>query len=630
MPFSCQVCDSEQYDEEDGLFYCTECGTQSQELIVQEVNDTCTEVGVRYEVKSAKKSTSSVYRPKADLGRPWMIYEAYQIIILAQADALISLGAKQELKDTVFTLWANYLSRLGIAFCKDEQPVANIVKMMRVGRLRELHRGTFENPSNRKKRPFHEDLSGLKSATDEAKKVDFYEEDTPLFEGKENIVFINEDDDSRNHKARYIKAVQSPEWMHIKKTISLCYIGLMFTDKEILPFDLLRWVYESKVPYLSTTHLLPNDMVLSAGDQALFETNQIDTSTFITEINKLLAYLELKNMPSPDLKRLISRFVKELHLPEELACISCRLVNKIPFIKRSHLVYSKKEVLAMGYIILAVKLVFGLNDDSEWSLSKYSKQIQDLLNQEIKIFVWSDWKKFMIRKCSKNFNAYRALTSDVNKSKLCHLDQLLACYADTQIDKKRLTTWSTLNSKQRLVHRFEAEFKDSLRKPLEIALSRFGASHSFTEVSESRNLDDEHMQLHEDFTCATVAHIVNVNEFKDKIGKIATDKETELYKIIVQYSTDKPAITQYGYLTREEDLAHNRHYNYLWFLHVASENIDCKLLELDKLTVRLTDYLVTASSGVDMTGVVCTWFGNFPNIYENQPETKDASQDLFE
>lgn len=35
---------------------------------------------------------------ESDLGRPWTIYEAYQFIILAQADSFIKLGLPETLK----------------------------------------------------------------------------------------------------------------------------------------------------------------------------------------------------------------------------------------------------------------------------------------------------------------------------------------------------------------------------------------------------------------------------------------------------------------------------------------------------------------------------------------------------
>lgn len=33
-------------------------------------------------------------------------------------------------------IWANYLSKLGVAFCKKEKVVPDIITKMRVGRLR--------------------------------------------------------------------------------------------------------------------------------------------------------------------------------------------------------------------------------------------------------------------------------------------------------------------------------------------------------------------------------------------------------------------------------------------------------------------------------------------------------------
>uniref|UniRef100_A0A0B7A062 TATA box-binding protein-associated factor RNA polymerase I subunit B n=2 Tax=Arion vulgaris TaxID=1028688 RepID=A0A0B7A062_9EUPU len=321
MPYNCPVCNNDDYNEIDGHFFCTECQTQSQELIVQEVSGD-TEVNFRCEVKVAEAGTHTLTKkPKVDLGRPWTIYEAYQIIILAQVDGLIEQGASQDLKDVVFTIWANYLSNLGVAFCSKEKLVPDVVTRTRIGRRRELHRGTFSNPLNRRKRPFSERSSKGCHETSHLMGETFYDDDNPVDEINDNIVFLddsngaNKTQAAKRFAARRSRVAKSPEWMDMNKTIAICYIGLMFTNRNILPIDVVRFVYESKVPFLSVTHLLPPDMVLSARDKALFESSRFDTKTLSAEVSRLLSYMKLEVMPTPDLDVIIPCFVHQLCLP---------------------------------------------------------------------------------------------------------------------------------------------------------------------------------------------------------------------------------------------------------------------------------------------------------------------------
>ncbi|XP_059152490.1 TATA box-binding protein-associated factor RNA polymerase I subunit B-like [Physella acuta] len=615
MTFTCPVCSSNDYEEENGHYFCTECGTQSQELIVQQVDES-SQIHTRYEVRT-EKATS--VKPKSDLGRPWTIYEAYQFIILAQADSFIKLGLPESFKETVFMIWANYLSKLGVAFCKKEKVVPNIITKMRVGRLRELHRGTMDYPLNRHKRPFLETENKPPEGTELGlHDEEFYEDDVPVTKTTDNIVFVNEDDDSdvdvvyvnckkkQNHESRYAQASHSPEWMNMKKTIAICYIGVMLTRPDILPYDVVRWVYESKVPFLSCTHLLPSDMVLSAGDQALFETGHFDSKVFIKELNKILVYLDLKNLPTPELRFLITRFTRELNLPEEIATVSIRLTEMIPFCSTAkNKLFKRIDVPAMSYIILAVKLVFGLNDSLEWKLSEYSSAAQEL-GLGSKLFIWSEWKRFMIQKCANEFVAYRELTSNITHSRLSRLDQLLECYAATDPDKKRLTTCFTLNVNQRPVRCYEQEFKEAMRKPLEIALDRYYSSVKFNEDT-THACDVDWSKQGEKFQKATICHIIKFQEFKEKTSSGETD--SKLNQIHAKYNLPVREITQYERVSDAEHLSSNRHESYMWFLNLASQTIDCSPLGLDKLVVIFVKYLVEKSKGHDMVGIKCSNFG---------------------
>ncbi|CAG5127939.1 unnamed protein product [Candidula unifasciata] len=375
MPFNCRVCGNSDFSEIDGLYYCTECQTQSEDLILQEASQNDFTLLGGNEIKlSQARIESSRKKTKPSFGRPWTIYEAYQIIILAQADSLIALGARDDLKDVVFTIWANYLAKLGVAFCKHEKLVPDIVAKTKYGRFRELNRGTLNNPLNRTKRPLKEKR---------VSKVFFLryslsDREILLQAVRQGDMFLYFQSPIQGDT---FLAIRSPEWMNMSKTLAVCYIGLMFTNPNFLPCDIVRFVYESKVPFLSVTHLLPEDMVLSGHDNKLFESIRLDSNALIIETNRLLAYLQLDKMPRPDLTVLVPRFVRELCLPGEIATYCLHLMKMVPFLWKNTTKtgYNKQEVVAMTYIILALKLALGLDDTSELRLSRYSRKLQKLL-----------------------------------------------------------------------------------------------------------------------------------------------------------------------------------------------------------------------------------------------------------
>ncbi|XP_055900789.1 TATA box-binding protein-associated factor RNA polymerase I subunit B-like isoform X2 [Biomphalaria glabrata] len=614
MPFDCHVCGNKDYDEQDGLYFCTECGTQSQDLHVQEV-DFCADVNAIHQVKSSQNdgATRGTYRPKVDLGRPWTIYEAYQIIIIAQAEALVGLGAKEELKDIIFTIWANYLSLLGVAFCDDERIVPDVVEKFRVGRARELRRGSFDTPLNKK----------MKKTTilekDSTKENSLFDE---ILESEENTddSFIKKFDssdegESKNksqkkfYRKRYEKAKLSPEWMNLEKTIAICFIGVLHTNPEILLHDIVRWIYESKIPFLSTSHLLPSNMVLSGGDQSLFKVGKFDTKVLLKEVNKLCTYLVLKSLPAPDIKELIMRFVKELYLPNEVMHISCNLADRIPYLSSAKTHYIRHDHQAMAYIILGLRLVFGIDDSTEYLLSEYSSKLQECLHPDTtRLFIWTDWKKLHIYKSSEVFDLYKELTCDVSSAKMNHLDSLVSSYTNLGFDKKKLTTFATLNIHQRPVRCFEKEFRESLRKPLDAALERF---ENFNQkiIDKSDGAEQLCRLKGENFINSSLCHIVNVDLFKKQTTDRIQTTEAEMQLIISKYLPPKSEVSQYKYLSSGDDLIQHRHQNYLWLLQMASQSICCKLIELDRLVVRFTDYLIAASSNMDMSNTVCTTWG---------------------
>lgn len=137
----CEVCGEEEFTELEGHFYCTTCQTQSQDVRVVEQEEEYGQWAGHSNKITEKRGEKPKKKEKEDRGRPWSIYEAYQIIIQHQVEALIKLGAQESLKDVVFKVWVNYLSRQGVAF--SDKPRFDVSKKLR---QREMYPGTTKNP----------------------------------------------------------------------------------------------------------------------------------------------------------------------------------------------------------------------------------------------------------------------------------------------------------------------------------------------------------------------------------------------------------------------------------------------------------------------------------------------------
>lgn len=624
MPFHCPICSNIDYEEEDGLYFCRECGTQSQEFHVQEVAEE-TMVGTfggSHQVRSIKSQKNPPIEKKSIVGRPWTVYEGFQFILLSQADALVELGADISLPQTIFTIWSNYLSKIGVAFCKNEKVIPDVIKETKVGRIRELHRGSFDNPLNigNFAKRINRSKQKVKSSDDKCA----FDDDN--FEDIEDLVeegIINEEEEHYT-QTRYQKtkryAERSPEYMNMRKTLSLCYIGLMISNPTILPCDLVRWVYEGRIPYLSPSHVIPEDMAFSAEDEKTF-CAEIGTVELLMTTDRLLKFLGLRNLPVNPVELLINRFIEELFLPDELKRICFNLVDKIGlhvFAKNIH-TYQKQEKLAVAYIILALRMIVGVNGTTESYLSRSSIQIQKLIStSDIIVFNWEEWRKFMCNKPHLEFCPFSETHKEISRSRLNHLDDLLKWFSSLNRDKKKLPYSKFAWSDHGVCARGSSEFSAALQKPLVQALKKL-------EIGKSGNqreiLQDQLSVKKDNFKRSTLKHIIDKPAFRKSFRNLDQENREKLKRLL---SCDQQNATiellSYTSVKNDSMLRESRQAPYFWLLQLCHQVIAPQakvarsaLARLDHLVITLQNMLINPS-------------------YQNNSDDMffDGEQDLFD
>ncbi|KAL8570409.1 hypothetical protein ACOMHN_035827 [Nucella lapillus] len=239
---------------------------------------------------------------KYEAGRPWTRYEAYQLILQGQADALIAHGAHPSVKKAVLQLYFAYLSKLEVAFV-GEKNTCLIPRALQdaefTGWHRELHRGGMENPEIKVKarqRKLAKTLRACRANRRKKKQVD--EGDSPIEEDdddddddKESVLDlplpVDPEDGSEaedvpktacnskhsTSKPRMGKQVVllNIQYMNLRRTLAFLYTACLFASPWITVSDIVRWVRDGSLPYLETSHLLHLDMKMSCYDQHLFK-----------------------------------------------------------------------------------------------------------------------------------------------------------------------------------------------------------------------------------------------------------------------------------------------------------------------------------------------------------------------
>lgn len=397
MP-SCVLCDGEVFDCIDGLYYCKSCGTQSQDMRDEEMQDPYEAGNVRQLQLSEKGRGGRKKQFIADKGKPWFMYEAYQHIIRMQVEYLIKLGVNEALKDVVFKLWYKYLQvtqsaftgspegavpTKGSIFYPRDANLLNTNKRRKSGQKRKLDPcesddDELELCSHFSDEEFYEGddpSEALPKDDDNADDLNLGDDWTSLCRSKEMHV----DDVSDSSEDEFIGSVtchQSKKkgvrygCVSLQCTLAFCYLGLLWMDEPVFISDLVRWAKQGQLPYFQITRHIPGHMKFGHGDfQSLCPLRVPPVSSILRRASTIAKLLRLPRFPEPKLSTYTARFITDLHLPGFLHGVVRKLAEKVKVETNIHPVFQSSipnfEAGAMALIVVALKLCYGIDDKTE-------------------------------------------------------------------------------------------------------------------------------------------------------------------------------------------------------------------------------------------------------------------------
>jgi len=166
-----------------------------------------------------------------------------------------------------------------------------------------------------------------------------------------------------------------------RHTIVFIYIGLLYLKEPVTVADILRLVTRGHVPYYKMSSVLPGHMKFSKEDMSTFSYRPLNVKKIHEGTNFLMNYLDLPEIPSPDYYLLIAKLILDFQLPAAIHRLTVSLVKACGYKPRTKFKYSRRaacneyyEEMATAFIVVAMKLVYGLDGETERNggiLTKY-------------------------------------------------------------------------------------------------------------------------------------------------------------------------------------------------------------------------------------------------------------------
>ncbi|CAK1540936.1 unnamed protein product [Leptosia nina] len=439
----CNVCGGPDMNLVDGFYYCVECGTQNENIQEHIVDNIVLGDGtmVKFKTKKIRKEKEDV-----EMSPEWYKWHAFNYIISGLTDELITAGAEPTVRSKILWIWIRYVKKFQvksmghISLFHADSDKENVESA-----THDTNKNTDE--SSRDRISFEEDEHKLHSDVRKSCKTMYANENCDDVSDSDEEIFgeLNSDDDcSSDEECNTIVNKRKRRFEHFVSIdpitkgviISILNAALNLDKSNIQLSHLSRLIKSGHINIDDCIKYIPED---------LNKTKIPQFATFMRSLKKeyssgricyvtknLFKTLDLGSPLTPNLGKMIDDYIKELCLPNEFQNLVESLMFQYPFFKNLGLDCTYDfEAICMSYIIVALKMCFGLDADYEIRLSEVVDNINQKNNypksyafterseNNRRLFSFKEWSEYLrARKmivCKHNLfiaNLYKSETTD--------------------------------------------------------------------------------------------------------------------------------------------------------------------------------------------------------------------------
>ncbi|CAG5020976.1 unnamed protein product [Parnassius apollo] len=339
----CNVCGSRDLNLIDGFYYCVECGTQDinvRETIVEQTylaDGTLALVG--------GKRFSTIVKDGIEMSGEWHKWHAYNFILAGLTDELIGLGAKPSVKMKVLWIWTRYIKRFQV---KEDL---------------ELKSKTGKDSLNISQ------ISKTQIDNDNSEQ--------------------EEESEVKKKKIKSEKFTKDIKIVTKGLLLAILYVALNLDKSDIQLSHLFRFIKEGRLSFLNCTKYIPKEIDIKAiphWKSFILCQSDYNSHSIRAYAMTCIKALDLGLPFVPDLKKIINNYMKELCLPNDFKNLvySLMLYHPCDYLDIDRATKSclvrlpDYENAAMSYVLVALKICFGLDCDYEMRIS----DVVDKINYE--------------------------------------------------------------------------------------------------------------------------------------------------------------------------------------------------------------------------------------------------------
>lgn len=188
---------------------------------------------------------------------------------------------------------------------------------------------------------------------------------------------------------------------------ALLWLALNQIDDTLQIGDLIRYAEECHIKSNNISSFLPPNIDVKQATNQYRKGLNVKLSHYSIRNKALLLAqaINIREIRMPNMGDLCERYIKDLGLPPAINdMIRCLLAFHPPVMKTKNSCSLTRSVpnfegRAMAYVIFMLKLLFGVDDQREYDISRAAKAVNGALDEadakECRLFVWSEWVEYV-------------------------------------------------------------------------------------------------------------------------------------------------------------------------------------------------------------------------------------------